>query len=227
MKNIFILIHLAAASCVLYGLFSGQPAVALLGFIALIGAMAFRSISQSGKRRLKAISLEESSSVLRPFLTIRDEIAAIAESTSTSPEARHIAQESLKEADTLIEHARHFGWTRASKRNAERSRKHAVNELALLNNRIQLSESDEQRDSLALGVLARENEIKHYMIAEQSISEGWGQLEEAMASLVEIKARLATGSIQDSTEITGMVDRIKTLSKSFDEAVESVQLGPS
>ncbi len=221
MKRLPLIASVVGGALFLISLFTGSFALLLLLLAAGAGVLAVRTVIKSSKDRSQALS---NPSVVKPFAKVRAEIAQIASSPTSSPESRAIAKELLVEADALVGQATQFAWSKSGKASPSTLRAAAESGLAAQNAKIESAETSELRDALLSQAHVKQTEIAHYRSAEHAIDAGWAHLHEALAALSELKAKMLSGSIKESNEVAGMVDRIKTLSKSFDEAIETMEL---
>lgn len=205
----------AGAGLVILLLITGSYALALLLVLLGVGVGVVHAIRQSSKLRREPLPPE-----VRPFGQVRDAIRAIAESSSASPEARAIARDLAVDADALVEQALRFVQGSKGIRSISTTRQRAEEELKALMK--QVEDSGNEND-LALAH-AKEAEIAHYRQSEAVFKEGWARLERALAALAELRAKLVSDTAPIGDETTALIERIKTLSKSYDESTETTEV---
>ncbi|MCH8978554.1 MAG: hypothetical protein IH945_04840 [Armatimonadetes bacterium] len=220
---------LAFGAVSVLGLVLGQPAIAFLGAVGWVATLAFFSMrAAAGKRHDSEISAE-GRTLLRPIRELREDIAGYVRSFSDRPEISVIGGEALREADALIAHTERLVDVRDDLTKAMKGRKEAERELARLRRRTKSSVSEAESESLRSAVEARETEIERYRTVDTAMRRLVDNLHEAEAALSEIRARLATGAVGAQTvgletdDLAGMVSRLRTLSRSFDEAEQMME----
>jgi len=208
-----------------------QPIVAAIVGVLFVGALAWEGM-KANKQRPEPHPSElspESRTLLRPLRELRDAIQQVVDQNQDVAQIKVIGGEALIEADTILKHGLKLVQTRETLKKTLKSKSEATLEVAKLEEKAKNAETDQVRDSLNAAIEARNEEISHYAVAETALKNIDSRLQQAEAALAELKGRLATGAAQarttelDEDDLTGMVDRLRTLSASFTEAESMIE----
>jgi hypothetical protein len=207
------------------GLVVRQPAVAALGVVLWVGAVAVSSMRNSSLRQSGHES-QQGRSLLQPIQKLHDEIAKLVSDNKQHATVSVIGNDALKESAELLRRASAFAALLHESRSAPKSMADAKRELEALERRLTASGDASQRESLALAVQARQEEVEHYERLIRTIEGAKQRLKDAEAALSAIKAQLAAAAVGGSTDgldtedLGGMVGRLKSLSASIEEVDE-------
>lgn len=165
--------------------------------------------------------------LLRPIRELRNSLAETATKTPDMT-TKVIAQEAVSEADEILRKATEMVAVRERLKTGLKGQGEAETHLGRIQRDIATATSDAERDALQTALQARQTEIVAYATAKSKIAEIDGRLKLAEATLAELRARLSTSGVTASptgheAEFTDMVQRLRTLGTSFDEAQEFVQ----
>lgn len=202
-----------------------QPAIAALGVIMWIGAVATSSIRQSSERHT-GIKSRHGRYLLQPVQKLHDDIRKIVEENKDNATVRVIGQEALTESGELLKRATALAGLLHDSRAATTSLTSAKHELLELQNKLSASTDEAQRETYQLAIDARQSEVDQYEKLLRSIDTAKGRLMDAEVALTAIKAQLAASVMGGSTDglteedLGGMVGRLKSLSSSLDEVEE-------
>ena len=216
------------------GIAIGQPLILGIGLVsAVLGVFGW-----SLETRKNAIATDpselgaEARWLLRPIRELMTGLETVSKDKSASPEVRVIAQESVVEAEAIYAKAVELAKVRDALKKSIKGQGEAETNLNRLTRQLESATNESERSSLESAIQSRTLEIKAYDDAKSKISEIDSRLNQATATLSEIKARLATGSIHSGTlsdehdEFNDMVTRLKSLGQSFDEAQQMNEVQP-
>lgn len=203
----------------------------ILGALIWIGTVAVASMAGHKRPDLPhaAEMSPESRMLLRPLLESRDELAQVVSQNSDMPTVKVIGAEALQEAEAIVRHATNLVGIRMQLKKTLRGKSEAEVEKRSLEAKRDRATSDTERAALETAIAASVQEIGHYRGVEDAIAKVDGKLTEAQAALSELKARIAVGAAGartdslDEEELSSMVGRLRSLSKSFDEAESTLQ----
>lgn len=191
-------------SVAVIGLLTKIYALFFLALVLGVGVGVFTLIAKSAHARTETVPV-----AIRPFAQMRDEIAALAADPLATPEARAIAQDLALEAQALYERARVTVQADGNRAFQQQLAK---------------AESDLKRLDEGTGAQAKRAEIAHYKQALEANAGAWTALTEALAAIGELRARLIAGATPAIDEKNDMIERIKLLSKSYEEATDAVRI---
>lgn len=203
----------------------------ILGALIWVGGVALASMA--GQKRADgphvAEMSPESRMMLRPLIQMRDDLAQVVSQNSDMPTVKVVGGEAVQEADAIVRHATNLVGIRAQLKKTLRGKSEAEVEKRSLEMKFARASTDTEREALSTAIAASTQEIGHYQGVEDAIAKVDGKLTEAQAALSELKARIAVGAAGartdslDQEELSSMVGRLKSLSKSFDEAESTLQ----
>lgn len=204
----------------------------LIGATIWVGAVAVAVIKSGGSDSQRAPHPSELDAetrmALKPILALRDQLAALSSSSGGSADVSVIAKEAVAEANLLIDHAQKLAERRVALRRSLRERAEAELALSKLEQSLAAATTDGERSSIQAAIAARHEEIGHYADAERAVEQINSKLREAEASLSELKAKVSAATAArsgdlDHEEVGDLITRLKSLSRSFDEAEELLQ----
>lgn len=220
-----------AALVVAFALLKSLPLI-VLSLVLWIAVVAIQSIAESGRRSgvpdLSEMSAE-SRILIRPLRELREQIERLVQMNADMPSVRVVGREALAEADKIVEHSLKLGELRTELKKTLRGKSEAEVGLENLRRKLEIAATDEERDALASAVKAHEEEIAHYATIEASIAQVDSRLRSTEAALSELKTRIAVGAAGARAEalheheMSDVVTRLKSLSKSFGEAETMLQ----
>lgn len=202
-----------------------QPAIAALGVIMWIGGVATSSMRQSSERHT-GIKSRHGRYLLQPIQKLHDDIRKIVEENKGNATVSVIGQEALSESGELLKRATALAELLHDSRSATTSLTEAKKELAEVQEKLDASTDESQRQTYHLAIDARQSEVEQYEKLLRSIDTAKGRLMDAEVALTAIKAQLAASVMGGSTDglaeedLGGMVGRLKSLSSSLDEVEE-------
>jgi hypothetical protein len=204
----------------------------ILGAIAWVGSIAFMSMARQRPTSDSPHPAElsaDSRMLIRPLVQLRDELATIVAQNSDMPSVKVVGTEALAEADGIVRHATSLVQIRTQLKRTLRGKSEAEVETRNLETKLERATTDTEREALQTAIAAHQQEAEHYKGVEDAIASVDGKLTEAQAALSELKSRIAVGAAGartdgiDQEELTDMVGRLRSLSKSFDEAESTLQ----
>jgi len=213
----------------------GSPAVLLAGVVTgVIGLLI--DVAQKGKLQRQDDPADmgaEARWLLRPIRELREGLAKIVQQSASSPEVGVIAQEAIVEADGIYAKAIELVRAREGLKKSLKARGEAETNLGRLQRQLAAAASDGEKSALESAVAARTEEIAAYDSAQSRVQEIDSRLNQAEATLAELKAKLMTGMVGVGTveghqdEFNEMVQRLKTLGQSFEEAQDMLEVKSS
>ena len=229
MKNVFSPFGIVAFLVAMLGLVISKPLIAVLGLVAWLACAAYLSIKSSGSQRHESAVSNEGRTLLRPLKALRNDINKIVDSFGDRPDIKVIGNEALLEADALIEHTARLVEIHDDVVKTLKGRSEAEHEIKQTEAKITSEENGPIKDAMIAGVAARKSELQRYEELEKTKENIVAKLKQAETALFEIKAKLSASAVGAQTddleqdELTGMVNNLKSLSASFDEAEELVR----
>ena len=208
------------------GLLLGSPVFVVSGLV-VAGIGLFTNFAQKGKVSRQDDPADmgaEARWLLRPIRELREGLAKIVQQSANSPEVGVIAQEAIVEADGIYQKAIELVRAREGLKKSLKGRGEAETNLGRLERQLATAGSDGEKTALESAVAARKEEIAAYDSAQGRVQEIDSRLNQAEATLAELKAKLMTGMVGVGTveghqdEFNEMVQRLKTLGQSFEEA---------
>lgn len=204
-----------------------QPAIMALGLLAWLGTTGWLALRVGGRTELPlphpSELHHESRLLLRPLVRLHREIEKIVHEHRASPLIRATGEEALRESRAILLGATKLAEARATLRRGLREKAEAEIESARLE-RLLVNASEHERPALESAQRTRRSQIDHFRAAEAAMSRIEGKIAEARAAMTELKARLQTGVLSahaselEAEELTEVVGRLKTLSRSLEEA---------
>lgn len=211
------------------GIVTGQFLIAGLGVASLaVGGIAWALVKSKATIANDPSELgAEARWLLRPIRELRASLGELA-TKAGDPATRVIAQEAATEADEILRKATDMASAREQLKRGLKGQGEAETNLGRLQRELASAQSDGEKSALTSAIVARQAELAAYGTARAKIAEIDGRLKVAEATLAELKARLTTGALASDTagheaEFSDMVQRLRTLGSSLDEAQEFVQ----
>ncbi|MCW5935730.1 MAG: hypothetical protein KIT11_00290 [Fimbriimonadaceae bacterium] len=216
-----------AGGLALFGLATARMELVLIGGVvwvvnAFFAAMRAQRAEGADQAELGAEAL----SMVRPIREARDSLRKTAAEARNQPEVSVIAGEAAEEADLIYAEAAKVALARQKLKQAIRGRGAAATAVSRLERQIADSANPEEREALDRALASRRVELGHLDEAQRKIDVLASKLREAEAALSEIRAMVTRAVVQSDVdsasqdEMTGMLQRLKTLGKSFEEASE-------
>lgn len=176
---------------------------------------------------------EESRWLLRPIKRLRNDLGEIAATSKDNPGVSVIAQEAVAEADEIYKRSIVLATAREHIRKSLKGRGEAETNLSKLQRQYAQASGTGESEALESAINARQREIATYDMATSKAQEIESKLKEAEAALSELKSRLAVGALSSGTldtgqdELNDMIQRLKVLGSSFEEAQAELEVRPS
>lgn len=211
------------------GIFTAVPLVTITGAACLVLGTVVTAISQlsSSRSEDEGDLGAEARWLLRPIRELRSSLTDLA-AKAADPATRVIAQEAAAEADEILRKATDMAGAREQLKRGLKGQGEAETNLGRLQRELATAQSEGEKSALQSAITARQAELAAYGTAKAKIAEIDSRLKVAEATLAELKARLSTGALASDTsgheaEFSDMVQRLRTLGTSLDEAQEFVQ----
>ncbi|HRI43873.1 MAG TPA: hypothetical protein PLL78_06300 [Fimbriimonadaceae bacterium] len=207
----------------------GKLPLLLLGAIAWLGSIAILSMRGGPETHASEADPEERM-LLKPIERLHGDLTQIVQQNLDLPAVKVIGEEAIAEAGAVLDHARKLVSFRSDLLRTLRRRSEAEIEIGKLRERASRAGGEGERRAYETAIEAHETELGHYSSVERAITQIDGKLSEAQAALSELKARLAVGAAGartegiDPEELTTMVGRLKSLTRSFDEAESAFEV---
>ena len=200
----------------------------LVGAVGLLATVAYLSIKQSTKRRHASDLTAASRQMVKPLIAARAELDQAIRSGLLRPEFASISQEALREADAIIEQVSkrieaYEGLSRTIK-----DQKSAEYKLAKLEEKLAGQISDDERQSLQSSISSWRGVLERYEDIQAGMAKIESTVNSAADAMIDVKDRLLnTGQSSgvedlDDDDLLGMVDRLKTLTATIEEADEMI-----
>lgn len=205
-------------------------AVVAIGGVGWLASVALLSITQARPQETEDDLSNDARALLRPLRKLHEELAAIVAQNSDMPAVKVVGGEALAESSAILDHAQKLLDIREQLRRTYKGKSEAEIELKSLEGKLNRAGTEAERIALQRAVEAKRDEIARYADVADAMAGVDGKLAEAQAALSELKARIAVGAAGARTqgleqdELTDMVGRLKSLSKSFDEAETSLRM---
>lgn len=208
------------------GVVLGSPIIIAAGVLVALGGVAFGAMSQAQSRSGPHPSelSAEGRMILRPLRQIHDSLAEIVRNNSDVPEIKVVGEEALLESTGIMLHATELIQRRAQFKKSLRGRSEAQLALNRLQRDLQAATSDAERAALQSAIAATEDQIHEYARLDNAVSTVGARIKEAEATLATMKAQmvasLATAQYDEveRSELDSMVQRLRDLNRSLDEA---------
>ncbi|HXH61239.1 MAG TPA: hypothetical protein VNI20_07755 [Fimbriimonadaceae bacterium] len=224
MKLLFSRWHLIALAVALGGLLFHEPPVLILGLLGYVSIVAVLSIQRSAVWRHPANMSPETRGILRRLQSLQTEFKSIASSQNSNAEARVVAEQVLAEFDALFQQARDLDSVTTQYVATVTAKKNAEKEIGLLKDHIKATGED---SSLDLAIEARKRELEHHEHVISSVDSVRDRMNKAITELGSLRDKLvATEPEVGDDGLTGLVDRLQVLSKSYDEAEQIKEIQP-
>ncbi len=231
------LLHPAALLCeaaLIAGVLFGRFEIAAIGLLGWIGVTAWLAMRQTQSETDRAAELEvsnENRARFAPIKSVCREIDDLVARNAQNPAVKVIGAEARAEADGVLRHAARLLALRDKALKSAHGLHVAKRALSDLESEQAGAGGEEQRSTLESAIEARKVEIAHYGDAEASVERIDAALKQAEAALSELKARIVVAAsepagIGDGTsELSESLARVRSLTKSFDEAEQLVTGG--
>lgn len=204
------------------------PPLMFVGAVGLLATIAYLSIKQSIKDRLASDLTLAGRRLINPLITVRDELEHVVQSGRHRAEFASIGKEALREADSIIRLASnrveaYEGFSRTLK-----DQKSAEFRVAQLEEKLSGEMSDETRQALMDSISARRGVLDRYDEIRADMERIEITVNSAVDALLDVKNRLLISGDSsgveglDETDLPGMVDRLKTLSTTIEEAEKMI-----
>ncbi|MCH7902980.1 MAG: hypothetical protein IH944_00260 [Armatimonadetes bacterium] len=198
------------------------------GAVGWLATVAYLSFKQSSRRRHESDLTAAGRQLIKPLVAARAELDKAVRSGLLRPEFASISQEALREADAIIEQASrrvdaYDGFSRTIK-----DRKSAEFKLAQLEEKLASQMSDEERQSLLSAISSWRGVLERYEEIQAGMAKIESTVNSAADAMIDVKDRLLnTGQSSgvedlDDDDLPGMVDRLKTLTATIEEADEMI-----
>ena len=198
------------------------------GAVGWLATVAYLSFKQSSRRRHESDITAAGRRLIKPLVAARAELDKAIRSGVLRPEFSSISQEALREADAIIEQASRRIEEYDELSRTIKDKKSAEYKLAQLEEKLAGQMSDEERRSLVSSISSWRGVLDRY----EEIGAGMAKIESTVNSaadaMVDVKDRLLyTGQSSgvedlDDDDLPGMVDRLKTLTATIEEADEMI-----
>lgn len=227
MRKIFLnpvgILGIAAA---VVGVVLAQPLVTIAGALVYVGSVAFGAMGQAQARSGPHPSelSAEGRMLLRPLREIHESLEEIVRANPSVPEIKVIGEEALSESRAILGHATQLIQTRSGMKKTLRGKSEAQLARTRLERDLAAATTDSERESLRAAIVATDAQIAEYDKIDQGMAAIIARIKEAQATLSTLKAQMIAGlastqhqDLQNS-EIDGMVQRLRDLNRSLDEA---------
>lgn len=207
------------------------PALVGAGVAVTLASLAVGALRQSKNLHTGVPGEDlrpETRARLKPLTRIHNEIQLLVDATPKSNEMRTMAQIALQESAQSLKDAEKMLAGREIVQKILRGKLEAQKDADDLQSRLNAAPDGEERTTLEQALNARRSELTHYEQADKAITQIDQSLEQIEAALAELKARLsialASPDLEQETELDGTVNRLKSLSGSFDEVEEFLKV---
>lgn len=227
MRKIFLNpVGLIGAAAVVLGIVIGQPLIAVAGAMVYVGSVVLNAITHAQTRNGPHPSelSAEGRMLLRPLRQIHDSLEQVVRANQHVPEIKVIGEEALIESQAIMTHVVSLVQTRSGMKKTMRGKSEAQLAKTRLERDLSNATSDSERESLRAAILATEEQIQEYEKLQKAMDTIIARIKEAQATLSTLKAQmisgLATSQHEDlqNSEMDGMVQRLRDLNRSLDEA---------
>lgn len=229
MKALFLNpVAIVCYGAIAFGIITSAPWISALAMAALFGTLVFQTIRKGTRYKHISEFTHQGQALLRPFRAVKADIEKLIALGKKNAVVSTIGKEALEVIDPLIKHAEKLVESHEFLTQMLKIRGSANSELERQKKQLATAEGH-MKESLEKSIELREAEIKKYDDIQFAADALARELKSAEIELLEIRARLAkptAGSLTDdldTEDLRGMVNRLKTLNTSFDEAEQMME----